>query len=158
MDLQVRVSGRSQTQYGLELSCDFWLQGAFLHRYSASLILYCEGFSHPSLCPCHDYSHEMVTRDKDWLLTVFLWLVPFQRANRRLAVNSSTWVHLSVASGNARRRLADGNVSSISNLRPNRSRRGGKNTRQKGLNDLDDHDGVITHLEPNILECKSSGP
>ena len=28
---------------------------------------------------------------------------------------------------------------------------------RKGLNDLDDHDGVITHLEPDILECKVSG-
>ena len=24
----------------------------------------------------------------------------------------------------------------------------------KGLNDLDNHDGVITHLEPDILECE----
>ena len=24
--------------------------------------------------------------------------------------------------------------------------------------DLDNHDGVITHLEPDILECKVSGP
>ena len=24
----------------------------------------------------------------------------------------------------------------------------------KGLNDLDKHDGVITHLKPDILECK----
>ena len=24
---------------------------------------------------------------------------------------------------------------------------------KKGLNDLDNHDGVITHLEPDILEC-----
>ena len=24
---------------------------------------------------------------------------------------------------------------------------------QKGLNDLDNHDGVITHLQPDILEC-----
>jgi len=24
----------------------------------------------------------------------------------------------------------------------------------KGLNDLDNHDGVISHLEPDILECK----
>ena len=30
---------------------------------------------------------------------------------------------------------------------------------QKDLNDPDNHDGVITHLEPDILECaKSSGP
>ena len=38
-------------------------------------------------------------------------------------------------------------------------RRGGKNTKnytkkKKNLNDPDNHDGVITHLEPNILECK----
>ena len=25
---------------------------------------------------------------------------------------------------------------------------------KKGLNDPDNHDGVITHLEPDILECK----
>ena len=25
---------------------------------------------------------------------------------------------------------------------------------RKGLNDLDNHDGVVTHLEPDILECK----
>ena len=25
---------------------------------------------------------------------------------------------------------------------------------QKSLNDLDNHDGVITHLQPDILECK----
>ena len=27
-------------------------------------------------------------------------------------------------------------------------------TVQKGLNDLDNHDGVVTHLESDILECK----
>ena len=26
--------------------------------------------------------------------------------------------------------------------------------RKKGLNDSDNHDGVITHLEPDILECE----
>ena len=25
---------------------------------------------------------------------------------------------------------------------------------KKNLNDLDNHDGVLTHLEPDILECK----
>ena len=25
---------------------------------------------------------------------------------------------------------------------------------KKGLNDSDNHDGVITHLEPDILECE----
>ena len=29
---------------------------------------------------------------------------------------------------------------------------------KKDLNDPDNHDGVITHLEPDILECESSGP
>ena len=35
--------------------------------------------------------------------------------------------------------------------------RGGRNTQrtmQKNLHDPDNHDGVITHLEPDILECK----
>ena len=26
---------------------------------------------------------------------------------------------------------------------------------KKGLNDLDNHDGVVTHLEPAILECEA---
>ena len=29
---------------------------------------------------------------------------------------------------------------------------------EKYLHDPDNHDGMITHLEPDILECKSSGP
>ena len=29
---------------------------------------------------------------------------------------------------------------------------------KKELHDPDNHDGVTTHLEPDILECKSSGP
>ena len=37
-------------------------------------------------------------------------------------------------------------------------RRGGKNTQKnytkKHFNDPDNHDGVITHLEPDILECE----
>ena len=37
-------------------------------------------------------------------------------------------------------------------------RRGGKNTQKnctkKDLHDLDNHDGVITHLEPDILACE----
>ena len=39
-----------------------------------------------------------------------------------------------------------------------RLRRGSKNiqnyTHKKDLNDLDNHDGVVTHLEPHILECE----
>ena len=41
-------------------------------------------------------------------------------------------------------------------------RRGGKNTQKnytkKDLHDPDNHDGVITHLEPDIRNVKSSGP
>ena len=35
-------------------------------------------------------------------------------------------------------------------------RRGGKNTElyKKDLHDPDSHNGVITHLEPDILECE----
>ena len=37
-------------------------------------------------------------------------------------------------------------------------RRGGKNTQKnctkKDLHDVDNHDGVITHLEPDTLECE----
>ena len=29
---------------------------------------------------------------------------------------------------------------------------------KKGLNDPEYHDGVITHIEPDILECEVSGP
>ena len=29
---------------------------------------------------------------------------------------------------------------------------------KKDLHDSDNHDGVITPLEPDILECESSGP
>ena len=39
-----------------------------------------------------------------------------------------------------------------------RLRRGGKNTQKnytkKDVNDLDIHNGVVTHLEPDILECE----
>ena len=31
-----------------------------------------------------------------------------------------------------------------------------QNCRKKCLNDLDNHDGVITHLEPDILECEDN--
>ena len=36
--------------------------------------------------------------------------------------------------------------------------RGGKNTQsytKEDLHDSDNHDGVITHLEPDILECEA---
>ena len=60
-----------------------------------------------------------------------------------------------------------GNISSKDGLNkgqkwygPNKHKilRGGKNTQKnytkKDLHDPDDHDGVITHLEPDILECE----
>ena len=30
--------------------------------------------------------------------------------------------------------------------------------KKKGFNDSNNHDDVVTHLEPDILECKASGP
>ena len=39
-------------------------------------------------------------------------------------------------------------------------RRGGKNTQKNYTRDLDDpdiHNGVITHIEPDILECDVKG-
>ena len=33
-----------------------------------------------------------------------------------------------------------------------------RRTIQKSLNDPDNHYGVITHLEPDILECEVKGP
>ena len=37
-------------------------------------------------------------------------------------------------------------------------RRGGKNTQEKlykkGLNELDNHDAVVTHLQPDNMECE----
>ena len=39
-----------------------------------------------------------------------------------------------------------------------RLRKGGKNTQKnyilQSLNELDNHDGVVTHLEPDILKCE----
>ena len=121
MDLQVKVSERSKTHYGLKLSLDFCPQGVFLCICSVSLfpkrgrvdspqLFTQQGFV--PLCPCHDYYLDschnyylkVFTRDKDWLFTLFLLLLPFQRANRRLIVNSSTGAHLSLVSGNANRR------------------------------------------------------
>ena len=65
-----------------------------------------QGF--PSFCSCHDYYLDyccdyylkVFTRGKDWLFILFLLLLPFWRANRRLIVNSSTGAHLSLVSGN----------------------------------------------------------
>ena len=67
-----------------------------------SLILYSkQGFA--PLCPCHgyyldcchDYYLKVFTRDKDWLFTLFLLLLLFRRANRRLTILG---VHISLVS------------------------------------------------------------
>ena len=43
-------------------------------------------------------------------------------------------------------------------LKKRRLRRGSRNTlknyTKEGLNDPDNHDGVVTHLEPDILKCE----
>ena len=52
---------------------------------------------------CHDSYLRVFTRDKDWLLTLFLLLLPFLRANGRLIVNSSAGPHVSLVSGNVNR-------------------------------------------------------
>ena len=36
-----------------------------------------------SLCPCHDYSPDVLTRDKDWLFTLILLLLANVNANGR---------------------------------------------------------------------------
>ena len=57
------------------------------------------------LCLCHDYYLKVFTRGKHWLFTLFLLLLPLQRANRRQTVNASTGAHLAFVSGNANKRL-----------------------------------------------------
>ena len=51
---------------------------------------------------CHDYYLKVFTRDKDWVLTLFLLLLPFQRANRKLIINALTGAYLSLVLGNAK--------------------------------------------------------
>ena len=61
------------------------------------------------LCPHLDYCHDyylkrqtlLSTREKHWLFTLFLLLLPFQRTNRRLNVNTLAGAHLSLVSRNA---------------------------------------------------------
>ena len=53
----------------------------------------------------HDYYLKVFTRDKDRLFILFLLLLPFWRAKRRLMVNALTGAHLSLVSANANWRL-----------------------------------------------------
>ena len=101
-DLKVKASGRRKTHYGLELSLDFWPQGAFLvyhlspkYRGSRDLLIFYSNRVLPFF---------VLAILSPWLL-LWLLLLPFWRANRRLIVNSSTGAHLSGVSGKANRRL-----------------------------------------------------
>ena len=85
--------------YGLELSSDFWLQ-AFLPVWSVSLIFYSEG-SFPLFVLALVIPLRCYQKIKTGYLPCFCW------ANGGLVVNSSTGAHLSLASGNAKRRLVD---------------------------------------------------
>ena len=58
-----------------------------------------------SVHACHNYSLEVLPRDKDWLFTLFLLSLP--RANGGAGCKFLNWSHLFLASGNAKRRLAD---------------------------------------------------
>ena len=59
MDLEVKASGRSKTLYGLELSPDFWHQGALVCLPYPLLKQGFFFFFTPSLYICHNYSLEM---------------------------------------------------------------------------------------------------
>ena len=80
-------------------------QGAFLCMCSVSLVPkrgsrdLKQDFA--PLCPCYDYYLKGFTRNKDWLFTLFILLLPLRRGNRRLIVNVLTGAHLSLVSGNA---------------------------------------------------------
>ena len=50
-----------------------------------------QGFT--PLCPYRDYYLKVFTRDKHWLFTLFLLLLPIWRANGRLIINASTGAH-----------------------------------------------------------------
>ena len=52
--------------------------------------------------PCPDSYLQVFTRGKHWLFTLFLLLLPFWRANRRLIVNAVTGAHPSLISGNTK--------------------------------------------------------
>ena len=109
MDLKVKASGRSKAHYVLVLSLDFLTHkepfcacvvSPLFPKGRRSLNPLLKQHFAP-LCPCHDYYIKVFTRDKHWLFTWFLLLLPFQRANRRLIVNALTRAHLSLVSRNA---------------------------------------------------------
>ena len=87
-DLKVKASGRSKTHYGLELSLDFWPQGAFLvyhlspkYRRGRDLLIF--------------YSNRVLTFFVlaillPWLL-LWLLLLPFWRANKEADCKFLNW-------------------------------------------------------------------
>ena len=91
-----------------------------------------QGF--PSFCSCHnyyldyccDYYLKVFTKGKDWLFILFLLLLPFWRANRRLIVNALTGAHLSLVSGNANMRLVLSIQSEAHLFEPRELQIGGK--------------------------------
>ena len=112
MDIKGKVSGKSKTHYGLEFSPDFWPQGVFLHmclpcpksvcvgggvggRLNALLK---QGFALFVLAMTY---LKVFIRDKHWLFTLSLLLLPFWRENRRLIVNVLARAYLSLISENA---------------------------------------------------------
>ena len=112
MDLKVKASGRARFIMAWYYPLNFDPQGAFLHKYNVSLLPKEEGAQNAlvldsvrvlPLCPCHDYYldfchdchrvYNVFTRDKAWLFTLFLLLLPFRRANRSPIVNALTGAH-----------------------------------------------------------------
>ena len=104
MDIKGKVSGKSKTHYGLALFPDFWPQGNFLHMCSVSFkgewstLNFTQSF--PLFVLATTYLKVFI-RDKHWLFTLFLLLLPFWRENRRLIVNVLTRAYLSLISENA---------------------------------------------------------
>ena len=114
----MKASGRARFIMAWYYPLNFDPQGAFLHKYNVSLLPKEEGAQNPlvldsvrvlPLCPCHDYyldfchdcHRNVFIRDKAWLFTLFLLLLPFRRANRKLTVNALTGAHLSFSPRNA---------------------------------------------------------
>ena len=113
----MKAFGKSKTHYGLALSLDFDPQGAFLcmvvsplsqKRWEQRSLNHLLKQSFAYLCPSrdsyldnsHDYYLQCL-QEKHWLFTLFLLLLTFWRANRRLIVNALTGAHLSLVSRNA---------------------------------------------------------
>ena len=98
VDLEVKPSERNKTHMAWSYPLTFNSKEAFCTCVASPV-----SYTQTGLLP---YSLEMLTGDKDFLFALFPLSLPFERANRGLVVSSSTAAHLSLASGNAKRRLA----------------------------------------------------